>query len=109
ILARPFTPARALLVGLNGLAFVVVLTVPSLREWFALVLPDPLVFFAAIGVAAVAAGLLEAGWQIVHVVSQYIQQSPENEAFPYIHRLPPRLGPPPAVAENHSGGDADDA
>jgi cation-transporting ATPase E len=109
ILARPFTPARALLVGLNGLAFVIVLTVPSLREWFALVLPEPLVFFAAIGVAAVAAGLLEAGWQVVHLVSQFLRQREQGENFPYIGGLPPRIGPPQPVTTEHSGGDADDA
>ncbi len=108
ILARPFTPARALLVGLNGFAFVVVLIVPYLRDWFALTLPDALVFFAAIGVAAVAAGLLEAGWQVVHLVSEFLKRREQGEAFPYLDALPPRLGPPQTVRTRHSGGDADD-
>ncbi len=108
ILARPFTPARALLVGLNGLAFVIVLIVPYLRDWFALTLPEPLVFFAAIGVAAVAAGLLEAGWQVVHLVSEFLKRREQGEAFPYLDALPPRLGPPQTVRTERSGGDADD-
>ncbi len=113
ILARPFTPARALLVGLNGLAFVVVLMFPALREWFALVLPEALVFFAAIGVAAIAAGLLEAGWQVVHVVSEFLKRRERGESFPFLDGLPPRLGPPQSVSRKHAGGkhaggDADD-
>ncbi len=108
ILARPFTPARALLVGLNGLAFVVVLMFPALREWFALVLPEALVFFAAVGVAAVAAGLLEAGWQVVHVVSEFLKRREAGESFPFLDGLPPRIGPPQAVSRKHAGGDADD-
>ena len=108
ILARPFTLARSLLVGLNAVAFVVVLMVPALRQWFALVLPDALVFFAAVGVAALAAGVLEAGWQVVHVASELLKRRERGESFPFLGGLPPRLGPPQSVSRKHTGGGADD-
>ena len=94
--------------GLNTVAFVVVLMVPALRQWFALVLPDALVFFAAIGVAALAAGVLEAGWQAVHVASELLKRHERGESFPFLGGLPPRLGPPQSVSRKHTGGGADD-
>jgi cation-transporting ATPase E len=48
-----------------GVAFVVAMSVPDLQEFFALRLPPVVVLFAAIGIGAIAIGLLEAGWQIV--------------------------------------------
>ncbi|HEX4868457.1 MAG TPA: HAD-IC family P-type ATPase [Acidimicrobiales bacterium] len=65
ILARPLTPGRVALLASLGLAFVVAMSVPGLREFFDLRIPPILVLFAAIGIGAIAIGVLEAGWQIV--------------------------------------------
>jgi cation-transporting ATPase E len=63
LLARPFTPARALLVGLMAAAFAAALAIPAVRHFFALDVP-PLGLDLVIAVIVVIAdGLLELGWR----------------------------------------------
>jgi cation-transporting ATPase E len=69
ILARPATPARQWLVFSMGAAFVAVLAVPVTRDFFALPLPRPLVWLAAVGVAALSGLALESGWRAAGWVS----------------------------------------
>jgi cation-transporting ATPase E len=63
ILARPFTWWRFELVGSMVGLFVLALAVPWSRHFFALDAAPALITAAAIGIAAVAAGLLELAWQ----------------------------------------------
>jgi cation-transporting P-type ATPase E len=63
ILARPFTWWRYELVGSMAGLFVLALIVPWSRHFFALNMARPPITAAAIGIAAVAAGLLELGWR----------------------------------------------
>jgi cation-transporting ATPase E len=65
LLARPITPMRGALFGAMVGAFFVILGVPEFREWFALDIPLGRVVAGAIVSAAVAIGLLEAGWQLL--------------------------------------------
>jgi cation-transporting ATPase E len=64
ILARPFNSWKLALVGSMGGLFVCALALPFTREFFALDLPDPVTFLAALGIAAVACGVLEIGWRL---------------------------------------------
>jgi cation-transporting P-type ATPase E len=80
ILARPLTRGRiALLVGMC-LAFITAMSVPGLREFFELRLPSVVVVFAAIGIAAVAIGVLEAGWQVVEWQRRRVEAREAAEA-----------------------------
>jgi cation-transporting ATPase E len=63
-LARPLTPLRRLLVGAMAGAFVAMLVLPPLREFFALTLPAWPVLAASLAVAIASAALLLAGWRI---------------------------------------------
>jgi cation-transporting ATPase E len=63
ILARPFNAWRLWLVVSMAGAFLVVLIVPPLRNYFELDMPDLVVTLAAIGIAAIACSLLEVGWR----------------------------------------------
>ncbi|MFG2679360.1 HAD-IC family P-type ATPase [Streptomyces sp. NPDC048392] len=65
IIARPYTWWRALLVAAMGLAFLVVLVVPWLQDFFALKLVGVTMPWTAVGVAVIAAGLLELTWRWV--------------------------------------------
>ncbi|WP_225637251.1 HAD-IC family P-type ATPase [Streptomyces solaniscabiei] len=65
IVARPYTWWRVLLVATMGLAFVVVLVVPWLQDFFALKLVGVTMPWTAVGVAAVAAASLELLWRWV--------------------------------------------
>jgi cation-transporting ATPase E len=65
LFARPITPPRAALVGTMIVAFLVILRVTSLREWFALGLPRTLVTASAIICGLAALVVLEVGWQIL--------------------------------------------
>jgi cation-transporting ATPase E len=64
VLARPITPARALLFSLMVGAFVLALAVPALRDFFAFDLPPNRTLVAVAGVSTAAILLLELGWQI---------------------------------------------
>ncbi|MGW7643133.1 HAD-IC family P-type ATPase [Streptomyces bobili] len=65
IIARPYTWWRVLLVASMGSAFVVVLVVPWLQDFFALKLTGMTMPWIAVGVAAVAAAVLEFLWRRV--------------------------------------------
>ncbi|MFC9290303.1 HAD-IC family P-type ATPase [Streptomyces sp. NPDC057052] len=63
IIARPYTWWRVLLVASMGAAFVLVLAVPRLQDFFALKLVGMAMPWTAVGVAAVAAAVLELLWR----------------------------------------------
>ncbi|WP_062645443.1 HAD-IC family P-type ATPase [Streptomyces maremycinicus] len=65
IIARPYTWWRVLLVASMGAAFVLVLVVPWLQDFFALKLVGMTMPWIAVGVAAVAAVALEFSWRWV--------------------------------------------
>jgi cation-transporting ATPase E len=64
ILARPMNAWRLALVLTMGGAFVGVLVIPPLRRYFDLPVPSDSLTLAAIGIGALAAGLLELGWRL---------------------------------------------
>jgi cation-transporting ATPase E len=76
VLARPITPQRALLFALMVAAFLVVLAIPALRDYFALDLPPNRTLVAVAGVSAAAILLLELGWQITQWRSPPDQRTP---------------------------------
>ncbi|MFI8232190.1 HAD-IC family P-type ATPase [Streptomyces sp. NPDC085900] len=65
IIARPYTWWRILLVASMGVAFLFVLVVPSLQHFFALKLVGVAMPWIAVGIAAVAAVVLEFLWKWV--------------------------------------------
>ncbi|MFE9450595.1 HAD-IC family P-type ATPase [Streptomyces sp. NPDC006739] len=65
IVARPYTWWRLVLVASMGVAFVLVLAVPSLQGFFALRLVGVAMPWTAVGVAVVAAVVLEFLWKWV--------------------------------------------
>ncbi|WP_428953987.1 HAD-IC family P-type ATPase [Streptomyces sp. cg35] len=65
IVARPYTWWRLCLVAAMGLAFLLVLVVPWLQDFFALKLVGTAMPWTAVGVAAVAAVVLEFLWKWV--------------------------------------------
>ncbi|MCZ7459569.1 HAD-IC family P-type ATPase [Streptomyces sp. WMMC940] len=65
IIARPYTLWRVCLVAAMGLAFLIVLMVPWLQDFFALRLVGTTMPWAAVAIAAVAAVVLEFAWRWV--------------------------------------------
>lgn len=65
IVARPYTWWRVVLVAAMGAAFLVVLVVPWLQEFFALRLVGLEMPWLAVGIAALASAVLELGWRRV--------------------------------------------
>ncbi|MFF9277844.1 HAD-IC family P-type ATPase [Streptomyces griseosporeus] len=65
IIARPYTWWRVALVAAMGAAFVVVLAVPWLQEFFALKLVGMSMPWTAVGIAVVGSGVLEVLWRAV--------------------------------------------
>lgn len=65
IIARPYTLWRVCLVAAMGVAFLIVLVVPWLQNFFALKLVGTTMPWAAVGIAAAGAGLLEVAWRWV--------------------------------------------
>ncbi|MEU6809056.1 HAD-IC family P-type ATPase [Streptomyces sp. NPDC046831] len=65
IVARPYTWWRVVLVAAMGGAFLVVLAVPALQDFFALKLVGTTMPWIAVGIAAVAAAALELLWRWV--------------------------------------------
>lgn len=65
IIARPYTWWRICLVATMGLAFLIVLVVPWLQEFFALKLVGTVMPWTAVGVAVLAATALEFTWRLV--------------------------------------------
>lgn len=65
IIARPYTWWRVGLVAAMGLGFLIVLVVPWLQDFFALKLVGAPMPWTAVGIAVVAAALLEFTWRWV--------------------------------------------
>jgi cation-transporting ATPase E len=65
IIARPYTLWRVVLVAAMGVAFLLVLVVPWLQQFFALKLVGQVMPWTAVGVAVVAAAVLEFAWKWV--------------------------------------------
>ncbi|MFG2969266.1 HAD-IC family P-type ATPase [Streptomyces sp. NPDC048288] len=65
IIARPYTWWRVALVASMGIAFVFVLVVPALQNFFALKLVGVVMPWTAVGVAVVASAVLEVSWKWV--------------------------------------------
>ncbi|MFE7352654.1 HAD-IC family P-type ATPase [Streptomyces sp. NPDC057543] len=65
IIARPYTWWRVCLVAAMGLAFLIVLVVPWLQQFFALKLVGAVMPWTAVGIAVVAAAGLEYAWRLV--------------------------------------------
>jgi cation-transporting ATPase E len=63
LLARPITPARALLFGSMVGAFALILGIAAIRDWFALHGPPAAVVWASVVCGVVGVVVLEAGWQ----------------------------------------------
>ncbi|KUN87664.1 magnesium-transporting ATPase [Streptomyces bungoensis] len=63
IIARPYTWWRVALVAAMAAAFLLVLTIPALRDFFALRLVGPTLPWTAVGVAVAAAAVLELVWR----------------------------------------------
>jgi len=78
ILARPITPFRAALVGSMVGLFLLVLTYPPAREFYALEIPPGDAVFAGLCIAASAIALLEISWEITQ------RRRPPNQR---VHRL----------------------
>lgn len=64
VLARPFNPWKAALVGSMTAAFVAILATPMTRHFFALDIPSALVTLAALGIVAIAGATIELGWRV---------------------------------------------
>jgi cation-transporting ATPase E len=71
ILARPFNTWRIGLVASMAGAFFIVLSVPALRDYFELPLPNPNDMLLAVGIAATACAVLELGWRIAGWVDRH--------------------------------------
>ncbi|MFF2846984.1 HAD-IC family P-type ATPase [Streptomyces sp. NPDC058001] len=65
IIARPYTWWRVCLVAAMGAGFLLVLVVPWLQHFFALKLVGTTMPWVAVGIAAVAAAVLELLWRVV--------------------------------------------
>lgn len=65
IIARPYTWWRICLVASMGLAFLVVLVVPWLQNFFALKLVGAQMPWTAVGIAVIASAALEYAWRLV--------------------------------------------
>jgi cation-transporting ATPase E len=89
ILARPWTVWRGALVAASVSSFLVLAAIPRVRTVFALDLPSLVVVLAVIGVAAIASGLLEAGWRVSGWVSTHAGASVNGR-----RRLRPRRAGP---------------
>ncbi|ORT58795.1 HAD-IC family P-type ATPase [Streptomyces sp. CB03238] len=66
IVARPYTWWRIALVAVMGAAFLLVLVVPWLQDFFALRLVGTTMPWAAVAIAAVGAALVELAWRVVN-------------------------------------------
>jgi cation-transporting ATPase E len=64
ILARPFNAWRVGLVASMAGAFFLTLSIPWLRDYFALPLPNSNDLLVAVAIASIACALLEVGWHV---------------------------------------------
>ena len=78
ILARPITPYRGALFGAMVGAFLVILAVEPLREFYALDFPDRDALVAGMAVAGMAVALLEIAWMFAQ------RRQPSDERTPRV-------------------------
>jgi len=64
LLARPITPGRFLLFATMVGAFVLIIAVPSVRDFFALHLPSAPAMWGTVACAGAGVATLELGWQL---------------------------------------------
>ncbi len=64
VLSRPITPGRSVVFGAMVGAFVLIMAVPGLRDWFALEVPTGAALWGTIASAAAGVAALEIGWQV---------------------------------------------
>jgi cation-transporting ATPase E len=76
VIARPLTAWKRGLVAAMFGAFLVVLATPPLRTLFGIVLPTPLVWLAALGIATLLVAALELGWRGVDRVVRAFDRTP---------------------------------
>lgn len=77
LVARPLTPARQLLLAGMAALFAIVLADPALRTFFALELPGWRAWFAVIGIALIAVGVLHWSSSVAaHAPSTAIKSHP---------------------------------
>ena len=67
MVARPLTPVRKLITTVMGIGYVLVFTVPGLRDFYSLGLPRPVMVLAALGIVGLTAAVMYAalrasGW-----------------------------------------------
>ena len=89
LLARPITPGRAVLFGAMVAAFLVVLAVPSLSNFFALDVPHGVALDGALASAIAGIAVLEAGWQWVE------WRKPSDQRTPRLAFVNPARNAPP--------------
>ena len=87
VLARPITPFRAVLFGAMVAAFLTVLAVEFLRDFYALDLPERDAIVAGAIVAGVAVTLIEVGWMVAQR-----RQVPEDRTRRIALRNPAAVG-----------------
>ena len=66
LLARPYTPARIVLVATMAGCFAAALAIPRVREFFALDIPPLGLDLVIAVIVVVAIGILELGWRATH-------------------------------------------
>jgi cation-transporting ATPase E len=98
LLARPFTPLRAGLVGSMGGLFFLALTLPFSQDYFEIALPSPAVLLEAVAVAVAACVLLELGWHAASWVDRRwgpagATTTPDRDEDPAAPLLIPRTVP----------------
>ena len=64
ILSRPINLWRGVLVGAMGAAFIAALSIEWFRSYFELPLPGTALALSAVGIGAVGAVFIEAGWHL---------------------------------------------
>jgi cation-transporting ATPase E len=117
ILARPFNAWRLWLVTSMAGAFVLVLVIPPLRDYFELDMPPLVVSLAAIGIASLACSLLEIGWRAAGWVDRNprlpdlglaVDDDVSDERFPLFELLhPDRVATPKKKPDRPSPGTPD--
>ena len=64
ILCRPMLWWKYILIAAMVIGFVGVLTIPALRDYFDLPLPDARDIASAVGIGVVASAIIEIGWRM---------------------------------------------
>jgi len=64
VLARPLTLLRRGLIVAMASTFVLILSIPASKQFFALDVPPAIVTLAAVGIVALAGAIIELGWRL---------------------------------------------